>query len=174
MDTPNRIWWARPKKLCAMERPGGGGRSHRPERRAAEGAYLKEHRVRLVISTMTTRHNLGDYEAAGLEWVHVPVASCDAGAEKLDELLALLRRELRKGGAVAIHGNRHTDFVAAVCAAHLHEWRGVEPELGLAAAAGARLTVTPDAAALLGVSYDAVQPRSRMASSTASGRSVTT
>jgi len=31
MDTPNRIWWARPKKLCAMERPGGGGRSHRPD-----------------------------------------------------------------------------------------------------------------------------------------------
>ena len=174
MDTPNRIWWARPKKLCAMERPGGGGRSHRPERRTAEIAYLRDHGVRLVISTMTTRHNLGDYDSAGLERLHVPVASCEAGAEKLDELLALLRRELRKGGAVAIHGNRYTDFVAAVCAAHLHEWRGVEPELGLAAAAQAGLTVTPDAAALLGVSYEAVQPRSRMASSTASGRSVTT
>jgi hypothetical protein len=174
MDTPNRIWWARPKKLCAMERPGGGGRSHRPDRRAADIGYLKEHGVRLVISTMTTRHNLGDYDAAGLEWVHMPVASCDEGAEKLDELLGLLRRELRKGGAVAIHGNRHTDFVAAVCAAHLHEWRGVDPELGLIAAAEAGLSVTPEAAVLLGVSYEAVQPRSRMASSTASGRSVTT
>jgi hypothetical protein len=174
MDTPNRIWWARPKKLCAMERPGGGGRSHRPDRRSAEIAYLKQHGVRLVISTMTTRHNLGDYDAAGLEWVHVPVASCEAGAEKLDELLALLRRELRKGGAVAVHGNRYTDFVAAVCAAHLHEWRGVEPELGLARATDAGLMVTPEAAVLLGVSYEAVQPRSRMASSTASGRSVTT
>src|SRR5437763_104456 len=174
MSTPNRIWWARPKKLCAMERPGGGGRSHRPERREADIAYLKEHGIRFVISTMTTRHNLADYEAAGLEWAHVPVPSCDEGAGKLDELLALLRRELRKGGAVAVHGNRHTDFVAAVCAAHLHEWRDVQPELGLAAAAEAGLTVTPEAAALLGVSYDAVQPRSRMASSTASGRSVTT
>jgi hypothetical protein len=174
MDIPNRIWWARPKKLCAMERPGGGGRSHRPERRAADIAYLKEHGVRLVISTMTTRHNLGDYDAAGLDWVHLPVASCDAGAERLDELLALLRRELRKGGAVAVHGNRYTDFVAAVCAAHLHEWRGVDPADGLAAASDAGLMVTPEAAALVGVGYDAVQPRSRMASSTASGRSVTT
>jgi hypothetical protein len=174
METPNRIWWARPKKLCAMERPGGGGRSHRPERRAADIAYLKEHGVRLVISTMTTRHNLGDYDAAGLEWVHVPVASCDEGADKLDELLALLRRELRKAGAVAIHGNRYTDFVAAVCATHLHERRGVDLELGLGAAAEAGLMVTPEAAVLLGVSYEAVQPRSRMASSTASGRSVTT
>jgi hypothetical protein len=174
METPNRIWWARPKKLCAMERPGGGGRSHRPERREADIAYLKESGVRLVVSTMTTRHNLGDYEAAGLSWLHVPVPSCDEGGEKLDELLGILRRELRKGGAVAIHGNRYTDFVAAVCAAHLHEWKDVPLDEALAQATEAGLTVTPEAARLLGVDYGAVQPRSRMASSTASGRSVTT
>jgi len=174
MENPNRIWWARPRKLCAMERPGGGGRSHRPERREADIVYLKKHGVRLVISTMTTRHNLGDYDAAGLEWLHVPVASCDEGAEGLEQLLPVLRRELRRGGAVAVHGNRYTDFVAALCAAHLHEWKGVAPEAGLAAAADAGLAVTPEAARLLGVRYEAVQPRSRMASSTASGRSVTT
>src|SRR4051794_4454451 len=88
METPNRIWWARPKKLCAMERPGGGGRSHRPERRAADIAYLKEHGVRLVISTMTTRHNLGDYDAAGLEWVHVPVGAWGGGARELGGVAA--------------------------------------------------------------------------------------
>ncbi len=55
---PPRLWWARPRKLCALERPGGGGRSHRPERRAAEIAYLRESGVRLVVSCMTTRHNL--------------------------------------------------------------------------------------------------------------------
>jgi hypothetical protein len=157
-----------------MERPGGGGRSHRPERREADLAYLRESGVRLVVSTMPTRHNLGDYDAAGFEWLHVPVASCDEGADALEELLPVLRRELRKRGAVAVHGNRHTDFVAALCAAHLHEWRGVDPGLGLAAAAEAGLTVTPEAARLLGVSYEAVQPRSRIASSTASGLSVTT
>ncbi|HEY2603534.1 MAG TPA: hypothetical protein VGI67_18400 [Thermoleophilaceae bacterium] len=157
-----------------MERPGGGGRSHRPERREADIGYLVASGVRLVISTMTTRHNLGDYDAAGVEWLHVPVVSCAEGGDALEELLPVLRRELRKRGAVAVHGNRHTDFVAALCAAHLHEWRGVAPELGLAAAAEAGLTVTPEAAALLGVRYEAVQPRSRIASSTASGLSVTT
>jgi hypothetical protein len=174
METPRRIWWARPRKLCAMERPGGGGRSHRPDRRQAEVAYLKEAGVRLVISTMGTRHNLADYEAAGLAWHHAPVASCREGAEALDELLPLLRRELRKRGAVAVHGNRYTDFVAAVCAAHVHEARGVPVETALEEAAAAGLAVTPEAAALLGADYEAVQPRSRMASSTASGRSVTT
>src|SRR5947207_2612995 len=70
---PKRIWWARPRKLCAMERPGGGGRSHRPERRASDIAYLKEAGVRVVISLMRSRHNLDDYEAAGLETIHLPV-----------------------------------------------------------------------------------------------------
>src|SRR5437588_11541661 len=91
MQQPKRIWWARPRKLCALERPGGGGRSHRPERRAAEIAYLKERGVWLVVSTMTSRHNLDDYEAAGLEWRHVPGASCVAGAEALAHRLPLLR-----------------------------------------------------------------------------------
>jgi hypothetical protein len=157
-----------------MERPGGGGRSHRPERREAEIEYLRASGVRLVISTMTTRHNLGDYEAAGLEWHHTPVASCAEGAEALDELIGVLRRELRRRGAVAVHGNRHTDFVAALCAAHLHEVRDISLEAALIEAQEAGLTVTPEAAALLGVDYEAVQPRSRMASSTSSGLSVTT
>jgi hypothetical protein len=174
MLEPRRIWWARPRKLCALERPGGGGRSHRPARREAEIAWLATNGVRVVISTMRTRHNLADYEHAGLEWRHVPVASTEDGGEALEQLLPLLRRELRPRGAVAIHGNRYTDFVAAVCAAHLHETRRLAPAEGLREAVEAGLTVTPEACALLGVDYSAVQPRSRIAASTSSGRSVTT
>jgi hypothetical protein len=174
MEEPRRIWWARPRKLCGLERPGGGGRRHRPERRYAHIDYLKRRGVWLVVSTMRSRHNLGDYEAAGLAWHHVPVDSCAEGADALDELVPLLRRELRRRGAVALHGDSHTDFAAAVCAAHLHEAQGVDPAEGLAAAARAGLSVTPAAASLLGVDYEAVNPRSRIAASTAAGRSVTT
>ena len=174
-ERPKRIWWARPRKLCAMERPGGGGRSHRPDRRDADIDYLKEHGVRLVISTMESRHNIPAYEAAGLDWHHVPVASAGEGADALEELLPLLRRELRQAGAIAVHGNRHTDFVAALCAAHLYDWKAIDPELGLERAAAAGLALTPEAAALLGVDYDdVVQPRSRIEASTSSGTSVTT
>lgn len=151
MEQPRRIWWARRRKLCALERPGGGGRSHRPERRAAEIEYLRAAGVRLVVSVSPTRHNLDVYDALGLAWHHVPVASCAEGAAALEELLPLLRRETRKPGAVALHGNRHTDFVAGVCAAHLYELRGVDPADGLAAASAAGLTVTADAERLLGV-----------------------
>jgi hypothetical protein len=138
MTEPKRIWWARPRKPCALERPGGGGRSHRPQRRDDEIAYLKSAGVRTVISLMTSRHNLGDYDAAGLEWVHVPVADTADRAEAIEELVLLLRRELRKPGAVAIHANRRTDLVAAVCAAHLydHRWVPVEDSLGAAVEAG--------------------------------------
>lgn len=150
-SAPRRIWWARPGKLVAMERPGGGGRSHRPDRRRQEIDWLRDHGVRVVISTMATRHNLGDYEDLGLEWHHVPVPATAEGGDALEEILTLLRAELRRAGAAAVHGNRQTDFVAAVCAAHLHAAKGLDPAAGLAAAGRAGLTVTPEACALLGV-----------------------
>ena len=149
MTQPKRIWWARPRKLCALERPGGGGRSHRPDRRDEEIAYLRDQGVRLIVSTMPTRHNLAAYEAAGIEAVHVPVPDGEED-DALDRILVLLRRELRRRGAVAVHGNRHTDFVAAVCAAHLWEERGVDVYEALERAAAAGLTVTPEARALVG------------------------
>lgn len=163
MQGPKRIWWARPRKLCALERPGGGGRSHRPQRREAEIAWLASRGVRLIVSTMATRHNLAEYERLGLASHHVAVASAAEGADALEELLGLLRRELRGRGAVAVHGNRHTDFVAAVLAAHLYEWRGVDPAEGLARASASGLQVTPEACALLGVDPAAVRDGGRPA-----------
>jgi hypothetical protein len=156
MIEPRRIWWARPRKLCALERPGGGGRSHRPERRDGELAYLRERGVRLVVSVMPTRHNLAAYDAARIAWHHLPVAS-DADAERaLEELLPVLRRTLRAKGAVAVHGDRRTDLAVAVCAAHLHEAHGVDPGSSLTAAAAAGLEVGEGAAALVGVRLSSV------------------
>ena len=120
----------------------------------ADIAYLRRAGVWLVVSTMRTRHNLAAYEEAGLAWHHVPVESCEAGADALEELLPLLRRELRRRGAVAVHGNRLTDFVAAVGAAHLHDAHGIDPGEGLEAAKAAGLRPSEASAALLGVEWD--------------------
>jgi hypothetical protein len=156
MEEPRRIWWARPRKLCALERPGGGGRSHRRARREAEIGYLRSRGVRTVISVMPTRHNLAEYERAGLDWRHVPVAPAAGDAAALEELLDLLKRELRPAGAVALHGDRRTDFVAAVCAAHLNATRDTDPAEALVTAARAGLEVSPEACALLGVDREVV------------------
>ncbi len=110
-----------------------------------------------MVSTMSTRHNLADYERAGFDWHHAPVASAAQGADALEELLCVLRRELRRRGAVAVHGNRHTDFVAAVCAAHIYEVRGVDPAEAMREAEAAGLRATPEACALLGVDYGSVR-----------------
>jgi hypothetical protein len=163
LQEPRRIWGARPRKLCALERPGGGGRNHRVERRATEIAYLRGRGVRTVISVMRSRHNLSGYQEVGLDWHHVPVNRTEDGAEALEELLLLLRYELRTAGAVALHGDSHTDFVAAVCAAHLHEVRGLDPVEGLTRAALAGLTVTPEACALLGVDVGEMEALMRVA-----------
>jgi hypothetical protein len=66
----------------------------------------------------------------------VPVDEDEAGTE---ELLAVLRRETRKPGAVALHANRYTDFIANVCARHLHELRGIPVRDALRAASEAGL-----------------------------------
>ena len=151
MNEPRRIWWARTGKLCLLERPGGGGRSHRPERRAADIEYLRSIGVHTVISTMTTKHNLASYEEAGMEWHHVPVADCAAGGEALAEVLRLLKKLLKRRGAVAVHGNRLTDFVAVVGAAWLRDARGEDPAESLRAAEAAGLRPTEASAALLGL-----------------------
>ena len=104
---------------------------------------------------MTTRHNLTAYEEAGLRWRHVPVGETRDADEALEELLLILRRELRRAGAVAIHGNRHTDFVAAVCAAYLDQAYQVPVAEGLRRAEEAGLAVTADAAALVGAELSA-------------------
>jgi hypothetical protein len=146
MTEPRRIWWARPRKLCAMERPGGGGRSHRPERREADIEYLKEANVRVVISLMSSRHNFDAYEDAGLEAIHLPV---EEDLDGLLEAVEVVRRETRKAGAVAIHANRYTDFVAAVCAKHIEDQRGIPADESLEKAIEAGLVVTQQAAELV-------------------------
>jgi hypothetical protein len=137
---PRRIWWARPRKLCALERPGGGGRSHRPDRRAEEIEYLKDAGVHTVVSIMSTRHNLAAYEEAGLTAVHHPLHDDDS----VRELIILLRSLTRKAGAVAVHDNRYTHVVAGICAAHMYDHRGIDPLDSLASAAEAGLTVTDE------------------------------
>ena len=129
---PKRIWWARPGKLCGLERPGEGGGATAPSAGRPRSPTCRARACACASPRWARATTWARTSCAGLEWHHVPVESAQRGAEALEELLPLLRRELRRRGAVAVHGDRHTDFVAAVCAAHLHEARGVDPAEALA------------------------------------------
>ena len=175
MLEPQRIWWARPRKLCALERPGGGGRSHRPERRAGEIEYLKERGVRLVVSLHADAPQPGRLRGRGARLA--PRAGRadgrrDGGARGAAGAAAA--RAAGEPGAVAMHGNRRTDFVAAVCAAHLHEARGEDPAAALAAAAGAGLDVDAEACRLVGVDPAEVELRLSASISAASDSATAT
>ena len=159
MQEPKRIWWARPRKLCALERPGGGGRTHRPDRREAETDWLKASGVRLVVSVMRSRHNLAAYDAAGLAWHHVPVATRPTRRGCWRSCCRCCAESCAGAGPWPCTGTCRTGFVAALCAAHLHEARGEDPADALAAAAAAGLDAGPEACALLGVDPAALERR---------------
>ena len=127
-------------------------------RRGEDIQWLRGQGVRLVVSVSPWRHNLAAYDAARLAWVHVPVADAAGAGRELDVVRTLLRREVRLRGAVAVHGDYRTDFVAAVCAAHLHEASGVDPAEGLLRAAREGLHVSEAACELLGVRVEDVMP----------------
>ena len=94
-------------------------------------------------------------------------------------MAALERALVDDAGPVALHGNRQTDFVAAAAVAYMKKHHGGRPKALLKDAARAGLRLTPAAAKLVGVrdwkvDQPASQPRSAIAASTASGRSVMT
>ena len=64
---PSTYAWLLPARLAVAERPGGGGRSHRRERRAAEMAWWSAQGVVAVVSGMRSPHGLADHRRAGWE-----------------------------------------------------------------------------------------------------------
>ena len=127
MRTPSRMWWARPRKLCAdgaagRRRPQPPARTPRGGDRvpgAERGAAGDQHDDHAAQPRPTTR-------PPGSTGTTCRSRRAPRAPTRSTSCCGLLRRELRKRGAVAVHGNRHTDFVAALCAAHLHESRGVD------------------------------------------------
>ena len=127
---------ALPARAARRRRPQPPARTprsrHRLPRRQRGSAWSSR--------TMTTKHNLADYEAAGLDWHHVPGAGTPPRAPtRWTRCCGCCARSSRKRGAVAVHGNRLTDFVAAVGAAWLRDAHGADPAEALDAAKAAGL-----------------------------------
>jgi hypothetical protein len=111
--------WLIPHRLAVAERPGGGGRSHRRDRRAAEIAWWTAQGVTAVVSGMRSRHALDVYAAAGWQVRWHPLREPAQAVRELPRLLAAVDELLTDPGtgAVLAHCDRPWEMLGAVDAA---------------------------------------------------------
>lgn len=69
---PRHFSWVIPGKVVACERPGGYGDNHRRVRRQEELIWLCRNDIGLICSLSEAPHNLHNYDAVGLDYVHHP------------------------------------------------------------------------------------------------------
>ena len=151
---PKRYAWIVPGQVAVAERPGGGGASHRRERREMEQEWWRAQGVRSIVSGMPSRHGLLEYALDGFAIAWHPLTEPDLIERELPPLIAaVLRfREERPDDAVLVHVNRANEWLAGVDAA-LRITLGVakDPAEALAAAGLDGLPLGPLAAALVNV-----------------------
>ncbi len=110
--------WIVPGSLAIAERPGGGGRSQRVSRRRADIAWWSEQGVRTIVSAMSSRHGLIEYaqNGFGVRWHPLKdLAQARVEIPRLaDDVAVVMARE---PGAVLVHCDRVSDWLAAIDAA---------------------------------------------------------
>jgi hypothetical protein len=110
--------WLIPGRVAVAERPGGGGRSHRRDRRAAEIAWWTAQGVTAVVSGMRSRHALGVYAEAGWEVRWHPLREPGQAVQELPRLLSAVDELLGvHSQAVLVHCDRPWEMLGAVDAA---------------------------------------------------------
>jgi hypothetical protein len=113
---PRSLVWLLDRRLAVAERLGGGGRSHRRERRIAEQTWCRANGITDVVSGMTTRHGLLDYALGGLGVHHYPLSGADIGAP-LGRMVHAVERLLAQDHVVLVHVDRANGWLAGVDAA---------------------------------------------------------
>ena len=78
---PRHYAWIIPGRLAVAERPGGGGRSNRRERRFAELEWWRSRGVVAIVSAMRTRHGLADYVEGGFLARWHPLGDVGGGSD---------------------------------------------------------------------------------------------
>ena len=143
MAEPAKYAWIEPQRLAVAERPGGGGRTHRRERRESEMAWWRAQGVEAVVSGMRTRHGLVEYALDGFRIAWRPLRDPAQGPQELAELVAAVEAQLELGsGAVLVHVDYANEWLAAVDAAlRLSSGRASTAEEALTQAAADGLPV---------------------------------
>ncbi len=116
---PRTYAWIIPGRLAVAERPGGGGRSNRRERRFAELEWWRAQGVVAIVSAKGTRHGLADYVERGFLARWHPLGDVAGARAELPALVATVRELLATPGvtAVLVHCDSPGEWLAAIDAA---------------------------------------------------------
>ena len=153
---PTTYAWILPGRLAVAERPGGGGRMHRRERRIAELDWWREQGVVAIVSGMRSRHALAEYAEDGFTVRWHPLRDPDQARQELPLLGGGGAGAARApaSGAVLVHCDRANEWLTAIDAAlRLGLGLARTPRSALRAAAADGLPVGSLAASIVGRSH---------------------
>ncbi len=116
---PRHFTWVIPARLAVCERPGGYGDNHRRVRRQEEIIWLSRNNIGLICSLSEAPHNLHNYDAIGLKYVHHPWPARGNLSDYLVAVIDEIKTALAANEPVLIHKSGIDDEVVAMIAAFL-------------------------------------------------------
>lgn len=121
---PRNFSWVIKDKLAVSERPGGYARNHRRVRRQEEILWLREQGFTMVVSLLSSTHNLHAYQELAMKSVHMPFPPQDDPRIFLPPFYEALHGWLSSGETVLAHQEELGDRLMGVMGGYLL-WSGI-------------------------------------------------
>ena len=138
---PRNLIWILKDRLAVCERPGGYGSNHRSVRRTEEIIWIRRNEFTCVVSLLTGRHNLHNYDEHDIPYLHVPLSEAPQAAELLEVYEELTRRMVAQE-LLLVHHEKVDDVLGGLLAGYLL-WTGRFDEIPEALSAAERLLRRP-------------------------------
>ena len=138
---PRNLIWILKDRLAVCERPGGYGSNHRSVRRTEEIIWMRRNEFTCVVSLLTGRHNLHNYDEHDLPYLHMPLSEVPQAAELL-EVYEELTRRMAAQERLLVHHEKVDDVLGGLVAGYLL-WTGRFDEIPEALSAAERLLRRP-------------------------------
>jgi len=121
---PRNFSWVIKDKLAVSERPGGYARNHRRVRRQEEIIWLREQGFTMVVSLLSSTHNLHAYEELSMPSAHKPFPPNEDARLFLPSFFESLHKWLQSGEVVLAHQEELGDRLMGVMGGYLL-WAGI-------------------------------------------------
>jgi hypothetical protein len=117
---PRHFCWIIKDHLAICERPGGFGENHRKVRREEEIQWIRNQGFTMVVSLLSSTHNLHAYDEFGLSYMHVPFHPGVENDVLTQQFFEKLSESLAKGERIIMHEDNVSDFLIGIVAAFLY------------------------------------------------------